>query len=43
MIYLIVGVVMIFLIIMFFKFKKYNRYADKFDEIYPDVKKDKNE
>lgn len=27
-----------FLVICFFKYKKYNRYADRFQETYPDAK-----
>lgn len=27
-----------FLAICFFKYKKYNRYADRFQETYPDAK-----
>ncbi len=28
----------VFLVVMFFKYKKHNRYADKFEDIYPDAK-----
>lgn len=28
----------LFLIVCFFKYKKYNRYADRFQEAYPDAK-----
>ena len=28
----------VFLIACFYKYKKYNRYADRFQETYPDVK-----
>lgn len=27
-----------FLVLCFFKYKKYNRYADRFQETYPDAK-----
>lgn len=27
-----------FLVICFYKYKKYNRYADRFQETYPDTK-----
>ena len=30
--------VIVFLIVCFFKYKKYNRYADRFQETYPDAK-----
>lgn len=28
----------VFLVGMFFKYKKHNRYADKFEDTYPDAK-----
>lgn len=28
----------VFLVLCFFKYKKYNRYADRFQETYPDAK-----
>lgn len=28
----------VFLVAMFFKYKKHNRYADKFEDTYPDAK-----
>ena len=28
----------VFLVVMFFKYKKHNRYADKFEDTYPDAK-----
>ena len=31
-------VVVVFLVGMFFKYKKHNRYADKFEDTYPDAK-----
>ena len=34
----VLGVVAVFLVGMFFKYKKHNRYADKFEDTYPDAK-----
>ena len=35
----VLGVVaVVFLVGMFFRYKKHNRYADKFEDIYPDAK-----
>ena len=34
----VLGVVVVFLVGMFFKYKKHNRYADKFEDTYPDAK-----
>ena len=31
-------VAVVFLVVMFFKYKKHNRYADKFEDTYPDAK-----
>lgn len=34
----VLGIVVVFLVGMFFKYKKHNRYADKFEDTYPDTK-----
>ena len=34
----VLGVVAVVLVVMFFKYKKHNRYADKFEDTYPDAK-----
>ena len=31
-------VTVVFLVGMFFKYKKHNRYADRFEDTYPDAK-----
>ena len=38
LVYVLCGVVVVFLVGMFFKYKKHNRYADKFEYTYPDAK-----
>lgn len=38
MVYALGAVAVVFLVAMFFKYKKYNRYADKFEDTYPDAK-----
>ena len=38
LVYVLGVVVVVFLVVMFFKYKKHNRYADKFEDTYPDVK-----
>lgn len=38
LVYVLGIVVVVFLVGMFFKYKKHNRYADKFEDTYPDAK-----
>ena len=38
MVYAFGAVAVVFLVAMFFKYKKHNRYADKFVDTYPDAK-----
>ena len=38
MVYALGAVAVVFLVAMFFKYKKHNRYADKFEDTYPDEK-----
>ena len=38
MVYALGAVAVVFLVAMFFKYKKHNRYADKFEDTYPDAK-----
>lgn len=38
LVYVLGIVVVVFLVSMFFKYKKHNRYADKFEDTYPDAK-----
>ena len=38
LVYALGVVAVVFLVGMFFKYKKYNRYADKFEDTYPDAK-----
>lgn len=38
MVYALGAVAVVFLVAMFFKYKKHNRYADRFEDIYPDAK-----
>ena len=40
LVYVLGIVVVAFLVGMFFKYKKHNRYADKFEDTYPDAKED---
>ena len=39
--YIIVGIVAGILVYLLTKYKKYDRYTDKFDETYPDAKSNK--
>ena len=38
LVYILGVVAVVFLVAMFFRYKKHNRYADKFEDIYPDAK-----
>lgn len=38
MVYALGAIAVVFLIAMFFKYEKHNRYADKFEDTYPDAK-----
>ena len=38
LVYVLGVVAVVFLVGMFFKYKKHNRYADKFEDTYPDAK-----
>ena len=38
MVYALDAVAVVFLVAMFFKYKKHNRYADRFEDTYPDAK-----
>ncbi len=38
MVYALGAVAVVFLVAMFFKYKKHNIYADKFEDTYPDAK-----
>ena len=38
LVYALGVVAVVFLVTMFFKYKKHNRYADKFEDTYPDAK-----
>lgn len=38
MVYALGAVAVVFLVAMFFKYKKHNRYVDKFEDTYPDAK-----
>ena len=38
LVYVLGIVVVVFLVGMFFKYKKHNRYADKFEATYPDAR-----
>ncbi|WP_270464220.1 hypothetical protein [Holdemanella biformis] len=38
MVYALGAVAVVFLVAIFFKYKKPNRYADKFEDTYPDAK-----
>ena len=38
MVYASGAVAVVFLVAMFFKYKKHNRYADRFEDTYPDAK-----
>lgn len=38
LVYVLGLVAVVFLVVMFFKYKKHNRYADKFEDTYPDAK-----
>ena len=40
LVYVLGVVAVVFLVTMFFKYKKHNRYADKFEDTYPDAKQD---
>ena len=40
LVYVLGVVAVVFLVGMFFKYKKHNRYADKFEDTYPDAKLD---
>ena len=40
LVYALGVVAVVFLVAMFFKYKKHNRYADKFEDTYPDAKQD---
>ena len=40
LVYVLGVVAVVFLVGMFFRYKKHNRYADKFDDTYPDAKYD---
>ena len=40
LVYVLGVVAVVFLVGMFFKYKKHNRYADKFEDTYPDAKWD---
>ena len=35
LVYVLGVVAVVFLVVMFFKYKKHNRYADKFEDTYP--------
>lgn len=37
LVYALGVVAVVFLVGMFFKYKKHNRYADKFEDTYPDI------
>ena len=37
LVYVLGVVAVVFLVGMFFKYKKHNRYADKFEDTYPDA------
>ena len=38
MVYALGAVAVVFLVAMFFKYKKHNRYADRFEDTYLDAK-----
>ena len=38
LVYALGVVAVVFLVTMFFKYKKHNRYADRFEDTYPDAK-----
>ena len=38
LVYVLGVVAVVFLVAMFFKYKKHTRYADKFEDTYPDTK-----
>ncbi len=38
LVYVLGVVAVVFLVAMFFRYKKHNRYADKFEDTYPDAK-----
>ena len=38
LVYVLGVLAVVFLVGMFFKYKKHNRYADKFEDTYPDAK-----
>ena len=38
LVYALGVIAVVFLVGMFFKYKKHNRYADKFEDTYPDAK-----
>ena len=40
LVYALGVVAVVFLVGMFFKYKKHNRYADRFEDTYPDAKYD---
>ena len=38
LVYVLGVVAVVFLVAMFFRYKTHNRYADKFEDTYPDAK-----
>ena len=40
LVYALGVIAVVFLVGMFFKYKKHKRYADKFEDTYPEAKKD---